>query len=320
MSHKHFSIEEREIIAIRLAEGVNPSRMAKELGRHHSSVIAEIKRNNIDGDYFPARAQALADRRRSESKEPWKMVDPRIASYVKRCLKCCWSPEEIAGRMEKDFPDNNEMRISHETIYAWIREDKRLGGKWRSYLRQSGKKRRKRYGSSDNRGRIVGRVDIDKRPKIVDRRARLGDWEGDTVEGAKGSGYLVTLVDRKSKYLVLGFSKTKEAETVRRAVERSYRRHGELPCKTLTLDNGKEFADHQRLSANLELEIYFAKPYHSWERGLNENTNGLLRQYFPKGMDFGRITPSYLRKVEAELNARPRKTLNYRTPEEVMWE
>ena len=320
MSYGHFTIEEREIIALWLAEGENPTQIAKELGRHHSSVSAEIRRNSIEDVYYPFKAQVLAEHRRRESKSPWKMEDPRIVEYVKRGLKQRWSPEQIAGRMEEDFPGDEEMRISHETIYGWIRDDKQRGGRWRTFLRQSGKKRRKRYGTGENRGKIKGRVDIDERPKEVDDKQRLGDWEGDTVEGAKGSGYLTTMVDRKSQYLVLGRSETKQADAIRRTICHSFRRHDDLPCETVTLDNGKEFAEHEQLGRNLGGDVYFAKPYHSWERGLNENTNGLLRQYFPKGTDFGKITPYRLKKVEAEVNGRPRKTLGYRTPQEVMRE
>lgn len=320
MSYRHFSIEEREIIAIRLAEGENPTQIARELGRHHSSVLAEIRRNSTGGDYYPAQAQVMAQQRRWESKSPWKMENPRVTSYVKDALKEEWSPEQISSRMEDDHPEDDEMRVSHQTIYQWLRDDRHEGFRYRKFLRQSGKKRRKRYGTSEKRGRIKNRIDIDERPKVVDQRKRFGDWEGDTVEGAKGSGYLTTLVDRKARYLVLGFSKTKQASEIRRAIIRSFRRHGELPCKTITLDNGKEFAEHERLGESLEADVYFAKPYHSWERGLNENTNGLLRQYFPKGMDFSKITPYQLRKIEAKLNNRPRKTLNYRTPREVMTE
>ena len=320
MSYGHFTIEEREIIALRLAEGENPTQIAKEIGRHHSSVSTEIRRNRIGGVYYPAKAQVLAERRRRESKSPWKMADTRVVEYVKRGLKQRWSPEQIAGRMEKDFPGDEEMRVSHETIYAWIRDDRKRGGHWRSFLRQSGRKRRKRYGTGENRGRIKGRTDIDERPKEVDDKQRLGDWEGDTVEGAKGTGYLTTMVDRKSQYLALGKSKTKQADVIRQTICQSFRRHDELPCKTVTLDNGKEFAEHEKLGKTLGGDVYFAKPYHSWERGLNENTNGLLRQYFPKGMDFSKITTYRIKKVEAELNARPRKTLGYRTPHEVMRE
>ena len=320
MSYGHFSIEEREIIAVRLAEGENPTQIAKELRRHHSSVLAEIRRNSTDGEYYPAHAQALADQRRRGSKNPWKMESPEVVGYVKDGLKRKWSPEQISNRIRDDHPEDNEMRVSHQTIYDWIRNDEQYGKRYRVFLRQSGRKRRKRYGTSEKRGRIKGRIDIDERPKVVDKKKRVGDWEGDTIEGAKGSGYLTTLVDRKTRYLSLGFSKTKQASEVRRAMIRSFRRHDNLPCETITLDNGKEFAEHEQLGESLEADVYFAKPYHSWERGLNENTNGLLRQYFPKGMDFSKITPYQLRKVEAELNNRPRKSLDYRTPREVMRE
>jgi|TARA_B110000495_G_scaffold170501_1_gene158318 IS30 family transposase len=320
MPYQHFTLEEREVIAVGLAIGESGSQIARELDRHRSSISAEIERNSIDGNYSPSKAQALADDRRRESKSPWKMEEPEISKYVKGHLKRQWSPEQIAGRMKTDHPNDSQMRVSHETIYGWIREDKQQGGKWCKQLRQGKRKRRKRYGTRENRGRIKGRVGIELRPKEVDEKQRLGDWEGDTVEGAKGSGYLTTMVERKSQYLVLGHSKTKQAGAIRRAITHDFRRHGDLPCETVTLDNGKEFAEHKQLGESLGGDVYFAKPYHSWERGLNENTNGLLRQYFPKGMDFRKITRYQLKKVESELNARPRKTLGYRTPQEVMRE
>jgi IS30 family transposase len=318
MSYRHFSIEEREMIARGLSEGKTRSKIAKELGRHHSSVGDEIRRNSIDGTYWPSKAQALADQRKRDSKHPWKMTDDRIAERVKSGLVRNWSPEQIAGRMKLDFPSDDEMRICHGTIYAWIRREKRSGGNWHAHLRQSGRKRRKRYGTAEKRGRIPDRVDIDERPEIVDTKTRIGDWEGDTIEGVKGSGYLATMVDRRSKYLVLAWSNTKQSVEIRKAITRSFRRHGALPCETITLDNGREFADHVRLKEKLGADVYFAKPYHSWERGLNENTNGLLRQHFPKGMDFGKITQYRLTKIEAELNDRPRKSLDYRTPREII--
>lgn len=154
------------------------------------------------------------------------------------------------------------MRVGHQTIYRWIEDDQQHGSPWRAFLRQSG---RKRYGTSEKRGHLKNRVDIDQRPPEVDLKQRIEDWEGDTVEGAKGSGYLTTMVDRKTQYLVVGHSKTKRASAVRRVIERSFRRHVNLPCKTITLDNGKEFADHEKLGASLNADVYFAKPYHSRE-------------------------------------------------------
>lgn len=320
MCYKQLNIHEREIIVVRLAEGKNYVQIAKELKRHHSSISAEVRRNSVDGSYAPNVAQQFAEQRRCNSKTSWKMENSDINQFVKNGLKQRWSPEQISGRMAKNFPKNHVMRISHETIYQWIRNDKNRGGQWKIFLRQSEKKRRKRYGTGENRGKIKGRIDIDERPSIVDLKQRLGDWEGDTVEGRKGSGYLTTMVDRKSKYLVLDFSKTKESKKIRRTIVRSFRRHGDLPCETTTLDNGKEFADHVALGKSLDADIFFAKPYRSWERGLNENTNGLLRQHFPKGSDFRKIRREHLRNVEAKLNNRPRKTLDYRTPNEVMYE
>ena len=171
MSYKHFSIEEREILAVRLAEGENPTQIAKELQRHHSSVLAEIRRNSIDGEYYPAHAQALADQRRRSSKNPWRMQCLKVCGCVKDGLKHKWSPEQIANRMKEDHPEDQTMRVSHQTIYDWIRNDEQHGKRYRAFLRQSDRKRRKRYGTSEKRGRIKGRIDIDERPEVVDEKS-----------------------------------------------------------------------------------------------------------------------------------------------------
>jgi IS30 family transposase len=210
------------------------------------------------------------------------------------------------------------MRISHECIYAWIYVDKESGGKWYKRLRQSHRKRRKRYGSSEKRGRIVNRKGIEERPGIVDRRERIGDWEGDTIEGAKGSGYIVTCVERKSRITLLAKLPEKRAESLNQGTKRVFKKHSDILRLTLTVDNGKEFAGHEYLGKTLGVDVYFARPYHAWERGLSENTNGLIRQFIPKGMNIGNISHQFVAKIGKLLNNRPRKCLNYLTPIEVL--
>ena len=319
MHYKHISITEREKIILSLAIGKKQIEIAQELGRNKSTISREIKRNSGKTGYRIFKAQQKSDKRRQESKQAYKMICPVINSYVKDKLALQWSPEQIANSLCKDFPYDTTLRITHETIYAWIRHDKVTGGKWYQELRQSSRKRRKCYGSgTSKRGQIKNAKDIEQRPDIVNTRNRIGDWESDTVEGAKGTGYVATHVCRKTKYVVLAKLRTKKAITFNRGTIKAFNRHGNLHCHTFTVDRGKEFAAHEQFERKMESEEYFAKPYHAWQRGTNENTNGLLRQYFPKGLDFGTISNKYLRHVEKLLNTRARKLLEYQTPYNVM--
>lgn len=318
MQYHHLTLDERERIAKMKTEGISANKIAEALGRSCSTITREFRRNGSQKDYWPSQAQTQADQRRLQSKSPWRMTSPTLSRYVKKQLQQRHSPEQITGRLRLDFPDNTEMRVSHTCLYQWVAAQKQQGRSWHTYLRQAHRKRRKRYGASESRGRIVGRVGIEKRPAAVDRKVRFGDWEGDTVEGAKGTGYLVSHVERKCYYTVLGLMPDKRSETLNRITRRSFRRHKGVPLETITVDNGKEFAGHAQLSRQLGVDIYFSQPYHAWERGINENTNGLLRQFFPKGMDFRNLTTRQIRHVERLLNNRPRKALGYRTPLEVM--
>lgn len=209
------------------------------------------------------------------------------------------------------------VRISHEWIYQYIYADKRAGGNLYRYLRCQ-KKRRKRYGSYNRRGTIPNQVSIDERPAIVDARGRLGDWEGDTVIGKRHQGALVTLVERKSLYTVMQAVVHKTAGAVRNAVTEVLTPFADL-VHTITYDNGREFADHEGMASDLDADIYFAHPYSSWERGVNENTNGLIRQYFPKSRNLTTVTDQEIEHAMNKLNHRPRKTLGYRTPYEVLF-
>ena len=318
MQHRHLTIYEREVIFEMIIEGKGISAIAEAIGRSKSTVSRELTRNSVNGYYSPHQAQVMAYSRRWWSKDPWKMKDRRIASYVKHGLKQYWSPEQISGRLEVEYADDPQMRISHECIYAWIRRDKESGGRWYKYLRQSNRKRRKRYGSSEKRGRIVNRVGIEERPAVVDRRERIGDWESDTLEGAKGCGYIASHVERLTRLTLLAKLPDKKAESFNGATRRLFGRHAQVPLLTMTVDNGKEFALHEELGETLAVDVYFARPYHAWERGLSENTNGLLRQFVPKGMDLRKVSYQYVAKIEKLLNNRPRKCLGYRTPLEVL--
>jgi IS30 family transposase len=318
MHGRHLTLSDREVLAQRHARGEHPADIAAQLGCHARTVYRELKRNADDGQYYPARAQALADHRRRHSKHAWKLEDPALGRYVLEKLSQYWSPEQISGRLEVDFPDRPAMRISHQALYEWIARQKACGGSWQTYLRQSHRRRRKRYGSRDNRGRIAGRVGIEQRPPEVRDKSRLGDWESDTIAGSSSPACLASHVERVSRYTVLAKLPDAKAASLNAGTVRAFARHGNLPRHTTTADNGKEFAAHATLSEKLGWSVYFARPYHAWERGLNENTNGLVRQFFPKGLDLACVQGQDVRRVEELLNHRPRKSLNYRTPAEVM--
>ena len=223
-----------------------------------------------------------------------------------------WSPDQISGYLQKE----NIASISHERIYQFLIADKKVGGALYTHLRHSGKKRKKRYGSKDRRGQIKNRISIDERPKIVDRKLRIGDWEGGTIIGKQQQKAIVTLVDRASKMTRIGPVATKHSDIVA-AIMIKLLVPMESTSHTVTLDNGKEFSGHGKIAESLNINIYFAHPYSSWERGLNENTNGLIRQYIKKGSSFEGVTNERINFIEGRLNNRPRKSLGYSTPNEV---
>jgi IS30 family transposase len=307
----HLTFREREIL-YRLLKAKKPkAEIARLMGRDRSTVYREIRRNTGGRGYRPKQAQRKASARRLRCRREAKMRNRKLRATVTQRLKKAWSPDEIAARLRREFPRHPEERVSHQTIYTWIaREAPEL----RSYLRRGGKRR----SGPEKRGQLVGCVGIEGRPKVVDARRRFGDWEGDTVVSPGRRSGLVTMVDRKSGYTRIRKTANLKAATTRRAACRSLRDLPDALRRTMTLDNGKEFAEHEQLAENLDLDIYFAQPYAPWQRGTNENTNGLLRQFFPKGTDFARISHRQVARVETLLNERPRKRLNYQTPEEVL--
>jgi len=310
----HLTLEEREVIAHMHRAGKTQTRIGQRLGRSRSTISRELRRNRSRNGYWAVAAQRKAERRRRE--RPWvaKMQRPDARRYVVERLRWRWSPDEIAARSHSEFPHDPRRQLSAPTIYAWIRAEQARGKHWQRYLRRLGRKRPER----EKRGRLPASVSIEGRPAAVDRRSRYGDWEGDTIAGANRRGGAISLVERKSGYLLLGKVPNLQAATVRQAAARHYATTPPSLRKTLTLDNGKEFAEHAQLAEDAELKIYFAKPYSAWQRGTNENTNGLIRDFFPKGTDLANTPEHRFTKVQQLLNDRPRKRLRYRTPNEVL--
>ena len=288
--------------------------IASEIGVHKSTVSREMKRNRGKKGYRPKQAHCMSVERRTKANKFVKLTPPVIA-LINECIRQDFSPEQISGFLSR----MHYLRISHETIYQHILNDKTKGGTLYRHLRLSHKKRRKRYGSHDRRGQIQGRVSIDERPAIVDARERIGDWEIDTIIGKKHKRALLSLVERKSKFTLLRKLEKKQADLVAEAAIDLLNPYKEKVC-TITADNGQEFAHHEYIKEQLHTTVYFAHPYHAWERGLCENTNGLIRQYFPKGLHFDLITDNQVQMVMNRLNNRPRKTLGYKTPNEVFFQ
>ena len=329
MPYRHLSSVERDEIAQMYYSGLSFSEIGRRLGRHKSTISREVNRNRVRYGsqrivrwrYLSSRATLHAKQRRNQAKQSVDRVfdNRQLLDYVKRGLRNRWSPEQISGRIQRDHPSDPALRVSHETIYQWLRQDKRNGGKWYLFLRQGKRARRKKYGSSLRRYRIQNQTSIDVRPQVANLRKRLGDWEGDTVEGKNHQGRLLTMVDRKSRFLSALKVNSKYSSEVIGAISRALKAVPSSVRRTLTLDNGTEFTHFRDIETSLGIRVYFAHPYSSWERGTNENTNGLLRQYFPKDTDFTKISSQKLAAAIVQLNNRPRKCLNWRTPHEVFY-
>ena len=303
--------EERYQIYILKKAEYSQTQIAELLERDKSTISRELRRNRGLKGYRPRQAHNLALRRRYDKAQP-RIGNP-VWQLVEALIRDEWSPEQIVGRIEME----QGVSISHEWIYQHVYTDKRSGGNLYRFLRCQ-KVRRKRYGTYDQRGCIPNQVSIDERPAIVDSKRRFGDWEGDTVIGKGHRGALVTLVERKSLYTVIRSVLHKTAEAVRDAVVDGLTPYIDW-VHTITYDNGREFADHEGMASDLDARIYFAHPYASWERGLNENTNGLIRQYFPKHRDLTTVTQCEIEMAMDKLNHRPRKSLGFRTPYEVFF-
>ena len=311
MNYTQLTHEERyQIYALKKAGHIQ-AEIARVIDRNPGTISRELRRNRGLKGYRPQQAHQLALVRRADKAQ--SRISGQVWEQVEELIREEWSPEQIVGRIAME----QGVSISHEWIYQYVYADKRSGGELYRYLRCQ-KARRKRYGSYDRRGIIPNQVSIDDRPAIVDAKRRFGDWEGDTVIGKGHRGALVTLVERKSLYTVIRAVLNKTAEAVRNAVTEGLTPHRDR-VHTITYDNGREFTDHEGMASDLDARIYFAHPYSSWERGLNENTNGLIRQYFPKDRDLTTVTKREIEKAMDKLNHRPRKSLGYRTPYEVFF-
>lgn len=305
MSYKQLIEGQRYQIEAYLREGFSYRQIAKRLKVSHSTISREVRRNQIrQNHYLPEVAQAKTHKRRRQAAK--YSVPELTITFVEFGLEQKWSPEQIAG-----VGNIIGLRVSHEWIYGYVQRDKLCGGKLYKQLRQG--HRRYRKGSREKRIIIPNRVGIEHRPAIVDRKKRFGDWEVDTVLGKQGTGAIVSLVERKSKLYLIRKVPAKCAADVSRAMVSMlwrYRRH----VHTITADNGCEFCEHEQVAEKLKTDIYFSNPYSSWERGLNENFNGLLRQYIRKGTDLRTVTDKQIAEIERALNARPRKCLGYKQP------
>jgi|LGVC01.1.fsa_nt_gb IS30 family transposase len=317
MSYKHLTLEERYHIQAYKKAGYKQKEIAQELGVDPSTVSRELNRNSskIYKRYTAVKANQVAnDKRMYASRKSNKKMDRKLKKLIEKNLLKDWSPEQISARIK--LTDN--IDISFVRIYQFIEQDKQEGGDLYTHLRfhHTGHRRAK-YGSR-SKGRIKDRVSISQRDEIVDDKSRIGDWEIDTIVGAKQQGAITTVVERKTSLLRISIPTTKkaadiEAETIRIMSLLKDKIH------TITSDNGLEFSNHKNISQALNYQHYFCHPYSSWERGLNEYTNGLIRQYIPKGTSFDDITPEYIKMIEDKLNNRPRKALNWKTPNEAFY-
>jgi IS30 family transposase len=282
------------------------------LQRSPSTISRELRRNadSSDGYYRVDKADRYARARRWRSRMGTQF-EPGQVELVHELMECKWSPEQISWRLRKQ----KRLSIGTTTIYRWLRRDKAAGGSLWLRTRQLSKRYRKGYRVADHRGRMGGKTPISQRPASVQHRREFGHWEGDTVMGKDGRHCLLTLVERMTRWVRIIKLPARQAVEVNKALAREIRR-GVLKMKSLTLDNGTEFHGFQQLKDEFGVDVYFAQPYHSWERGTNENTNGLIRQYLPKGMCFKEVTQRQCDRIERELNDRPRKVLGFDTPNE----
>jgi IS30 family transposase len=291
-------------------QGLNQAQIARSLGRHRSTVCREVRRNSTrsDGHYRAFTAQERTNGRRSRSRRNSHFTW-RDFALIDELLCRQWSPEQVSGHLAR----LGRMRISHETIYRHIWRDKRAGGLLYTHLRGARKQRRKRYGAYDSRGRLAGKRHISERPAAVEMRHQLGHWEIDTVMGTGSKDCIVSLVERKTGLLLIGKLEDRTTASLNRRVIEIIKKH-DGTFETITSDNGTEFHNYQCIEARTKALFYFARPYHSWERGSNENANGLIRQYLPKGTSMARLTQHQCNAIARKLNTRPRKRHGFKTP------
>ena len=313
MTYHQITFAERYTLGLLRQCGLTPAAIARVLGRHRSTIGREVRRNRAHSDatYRPQLADWYARGRRSRSRRNRRFTAADWAR-VQALLREDWSPEQVAGWLRR----HRVLAISHETIYRYIWADKRAGGQLYQHLRGAQKQCRKRYGRYDSRGRLAGKRPITARPAAAAARIQVGHWEGDTMLGAGQAGPCVlSLVERKTGYLALGKLPRRTGAAVNRRARQLIEAQPHR-VRTITVDNGTEFHSYAALERVTPARFYFATPHHAWERGTNENTNGLLRQYLPKRTSMAQLTQHDCHRIAAKLNRRPRKRLGFRTPEE----
>lgn len=314
-TYTHLTHEERFFIHVSVREGLNQAQIAKALDRSPSTICREMKRGMWPSSYLYSHHWAVqfSKWRKSLRKDRLpRKITPELATMIQGLIREYLSPEQVSGYLLKHF----DISISHETIYTYINSEETLKAELKPFLRQGAKQRRKKYGSGARASCIPNRNPITDRPAIVEQKTRIGDWEADTVIGKDRKSVLVTVVDRATLFTVSKKVPRKTARAVSKAIIELLRPYKDRVL-TITFDNGTEFTMHEKIGKALNAKTYFAAPYASWERGINENTNGLLRQFFPKGTDFTEVTPRAIKQAVARLNNRPRKTRDYNTPNQL---
>ena len=320
MSYRHLTDRDRHVIAHLHGRGHGPCEIGRQLQRPAGTISRELSRNGSCADgYQSACAQLAAERRRAGANaKRARLKHKPLLKAVKDGLKQRWSPRLIGERLKQQGKAYDPaLQVSAPTIYAWLKRDKAAGGKWDKKLPRGGRGRKPNGTKGKRRDPMAGRRCITERPAGAENRSRRGHWEGDTVEGAHKQSFLVTLVDRKSRLGLLGKAMNKSSATINALIDQMLGRLPEGLRRTGTLDNGTEFSGFAQLEEQLGMTLYFAHPYSPWERGSNEQFNGLLRMFLPKGTDFRRVSDQRLAQIESMLNNRPRKCLKYRTPAEV---
>jgi IS30 family transposase len=317
-TYQQLTLDERVLISYLCKQGLHVSEMARQMGRHRSTISRELRRNRCDGidqcyRWFRANRRTVARRRRSRRNRHYTERDFAI---VRRFLRKKWSPEQIVGIIRRF--KLMKRRMSHETIYQYIWRDKAQGGDLWRHLRQSSRQRRKRRNSYDSRGRLAGKRHISERPKGVEERRTRQHLEIDTVIGKGSKDCIVTIVERKSGYVMIGKLKDRTTRSLNKRCIRLLQREP-AKFKTITADNGTEFHQYPEIETATNTTFYFATPHHSWERGTNENTNGLIRQYIPKGTSMRDLTQAQCDRIAKHLNTRPRKRHGFKTPEEILY-
>jgi IS30 family transposase len=318
-SYKHINDNQRDRIGILLAGGMSVAAVARRMKRHPSTIRREQRRSRpLFLAYSPLRAGRDAAKKRKCSRKEKKLHNVRLWNVVKKKLELRWSPEQIARYLKQTYPHDTSMHVSYETIYTYIYILPRgsLRKELISFLRQGSRGRQRRKRDTDERGKIPNMVSIRERPKEVARRTVPGHWESDLVVGKGNRSAIGTLVERTTRMTIIVPLKKKDAVSVRKAFAKTVKQLPKEAFRSITHDRGSEMSEHELFTKDTKVQVYFADPHSPWQRGTNENTNGLIRDFFPKGTDFSQVPTKYLKYVQRLLNERPRKTLDWQTPKE----